>query len=318
MADHYDPETLIQLSGMSVGSEVKIPGDVTTRAIKRLYSNGLFSDVSISVDRIVGNEIYLILHLKERQKLSQINYIGLKKSEEKKIKEKINPLPGTQVTDNMIANLKHIVEKHFKEKGYYNIKIKALQRDDPEKDNFVQLDVEVERNNKIKIKDIIITGNKEVKSGILKRAMKKTKDKSLRNFFKSSKYIENNYEDDKYNLLDKYNEKGYRDAMIVADSVVAISPDRVKIYLDVEEGNKYYFNTISWVGNTIYDSEYLSRVLNIKKGDVYNKNISKNVFVRMRILRWINSMSITVICFFGPFRLKRYPELILLMWRSVS
>ena len=264
-------KTLIQLSGMSVGSEVKIPGDVTTRAIKRLYSNGLFSDVSISVDRIVGNEIYLILHLKERQKLSQINYIGLKKSEEKKIKEKINPLPGTQVTDNMIANLKHIVEKHFKEKGYYNIKIKALQRDDPEKDNFVQLDVEVERNNKIKIKDIIITGNKEVKSGILKRAMKKTKDKSLRNFFKSSKYIENNYEDDKYNLLDKYNEKGYRDAMIVADSVVAISPDRVKIYLDVEEGNKYYFNTISWVGNTIYDSEYLSRVLNIKKGDVYNK-----------------------------------------------
>ncbi len=146
-----------------------------------------------------------------------------------------------------------------------------MQRDDPGKDNFVQLDVEVERNNKIKIKDIIITGNKEVKSGMLKRAMKKTKDKSLRNFFKSSKYIESNYEDDKYNLLDKYNEKGYRDAMIVADSVVAISPDRVKIYLDVEEGNKYYFNTISWVGNTIYDSEYLSRVLNIKKGDVYNK-----------------------------------------------
>ncbi len=219
----------------------------------------------------MGDEIYLILHLQERQKLSQINYIGLKKSEEKKIKEKINPLPGTQVTDNMIANLKHVVEKHFKEKGYYNITIKTLQRDDPEKDNFVQLDVVVERNNKIKIKDIIITGNKEVKSGVLERAMKKTKDKALRNFFKSSKYIENNYEDDKYNLLDKYNEKGYRDAMIVADSVVSVSPNRVKIYIDVEEGNKYYFNNISWVGNTIYDSEYLSRVLNIKKGDVYNK-----------------------------------------------
>ena len=171
----------------------------------------------------------------------------------------------------MIANLKHVVEKHFKEKGYYNITIKTLQRDDPEKDNFVQLDVVVERNNKIKIKDIIITGNKEVKSGVLERAMKKTKDKALRNFFKSSKYIENNYEDDKYNLLDKYNEKGYRDAMIVADSVVSVSPNRVKIYIDVEEGNKYYFNNISWVGNTIYDSEYLSRVLNIKKGDVYNK-----------------------------------------------
>ena len=193
-----------------------------------------------------------------------------------------------------------------------------MQRDDPEKDNFVQLDVEVERNNKIKIKDIIITGNKEVKSGILKRAMKKTKDKSLRNFFKSSKYIENNYEDDKYNLLDKYNEKGYRDAMIVADSVVAISPDRVKIYLDVEEGNKYYFNTISWVGNTIYDSEYLSRVLNIKKGDVYNKKYFEE---RLRTDEntavdklYVNNGYL----FFGPFRLKRYPELILLMWRSVS
>ncbi len=271
VADRYDPETLLQLSGLTLGTEVKIPGDVITRAIKRLYANGLFSDITISVDRIVGDKVYLILHLQERQKLSKINYVGLKKSEENKIKEKINPLPGTQVTDNMIANLEHIVEKHFKEKGYYNTDIKVLQRDDPEKENFVQLDVVVERNNKIKIKDIIITGNEGVKTGALKRAMKKTKDKSLANFFKSSKYIEANYEDDKYNLLDKFNEKGYRDATIVADSVVQISPNRVKIYVDVEEGNKYYFNNISWVGNTIYDSEYLSRVLNIKKGDVYNK-----------------------------------------------
>ncbi len=271
VADRYDPETLLQLSGLTLGTEVKIPGDVITRAIKRLYANGLFSDITISVDRIVGDKVYLILHLQERQKLSKINYVGLKKSEVNKIKEKINPLPGTQVTDNMIANLEHIVEKHFKEKGYYNTDIKVLQRDDPEKENFVQLDVVVERNNKIKIKDIIITGNEGVKTGALKRAMKKTKDKSLANFFKSSKYIEANYEDDKYNLLDKFNEKGYRDATIVADSVVQISPNRVKIYVDVEEGNKYYFNNISWVGNTIYDSEYLSRVLNIKKGDVYNK-----------------------------------------------
>lgn len=271
VADHYDPETLIQLAGLTVGSEIKIPGDEITRAIRRLYGNGLFSDVGIAVDKIVGTKVYLILHLQERQKLSKINYIGLKKSEGNKIKEKINPLPGTQVTDNMITNLKHIVEKQFKEKGYYNIDIKVIQRDDPEKENYVILDVIVERNNKIKIKDIVIRGNKEIKASLLKRAMKKTKEKSLRNFFKSSKYIESNYEDDKYNLLDKYNEKGYRDAMILSDSVVQVSPNRVKIYIDVEEGNKYYYNNISWVGNTIYDSEQLSRVLNIQKGDVYNK-----------------------------------------------
>lgn len=271
VGDHYDPETLIQLSGLTVGSEIKIPGDAITKAIKRLYANGLFSDITISVDRVAGNKAYLIMNLAERHKLSQINYIGLKKSEESKIKEKVNPLPGTQVTDNMIANLKHIVEKYFKEKGYYNIEIKALQRDDPEKDNFVILDVAVERKNKIKISDVIITGNKEIKAGKLKAAMKKTKEKSLVNFFKSSKYIEANYDDDKYNLLDKYNEKGYRDASIISDSVVQVSPNRVKIYIDVEEGNKYYFNNISWIGNTVKDSETLSRILNIKKGDVYNK-----------------------------------------------
>lgn len=271
VGDHYDPETLIQLSGLSVGSEIKIPGDAVTKAIKRLYSHGLFSDVMISVDRVEGNKAYLLLHLVERHKLSQINYVGLKKSEETKIREKINPLPGTQVTDNMITNLKHIIEKHFKEKGYYNIDIKALQRDDPEKENFVVLDVVVERKNKIKISEIVINGNKEIKAGKLKAAMKKTKEKSLMNFFKSTKYIESNYDDDKYNLLDKYNEKGYRDASILSDSVAQVSPNRVKIYIDVEEGNKYYFNNITWVGNTVKDSETLSRLLNIKKGDVYNK-----------------------------------------------
>ena len=271
IADHYDPETLVQLAGLKVGQEIKLPGDEITKAIKRLYSNGLFSDVGFFIDRVVDGKAYLILHLQEMQKLSKINYIGLKKSEENKIKEKINPLPGTQVTDNMITNLKHIVEKHFKEKGFYNISIKALQRDDPEKDNFVILDVIVERNNKIKIQDIVINGNKEIKASVLKRAMKKTREKSLVNFFKSSKYIEASYEDDKYNLLDKYNEKGYRDAMILSDSVVQVSPKRVKIYINVEEGKKYYYNNITWVGNTVYDSERLSRILNIQKGDVYNK-----------------------------------------------
>lgn len=271
VGDHYDPETLIQLSGLSVGSEIKIPGDAVTKAIKRLYSHGLFSDVMISVDRVEGNKAYLLLHLVERHKLSQINYVGLKKSEETKIREKINPLPGTQVTDNMITNLKHIIEKYFKEKGYYNIDIKALQRDDPEKENFVVLDVVVERKNKIKISEIVINGNKEIKAGKLKAAMKKTNEKSLMNLFKSTKYIESNYDDDKYNLLDKYNEKGYRDASILSDSVAQVSPNRVKIYIDVEEGNKYYFNNITWVGNTVKDSETLSHLLNIKKGDVYNK-----------------------------------------------
>lgn len=271
IADHYEPETLLQLSGLSIGSEIKIPGDLITRAIKRLYANGLFSDVDISLDRIEGDKAYLIMQLTERHRLSKINYIGLKKAEETKIKEKINPLPGTQVTDNMITNLKHIIEKYFKEKGFYNITIKVLQRDDSELSNHLILDVIVEKKGKIKIDEIVIDGNKEISDSKLKGAMKKTKEKSLMNLFKSAKYIESSYEDDKYNLLEKYNEKGYRDAMILSDSVVQVSDNRVKIYVNVEEGNKYYFNNISWVGNTVHDSETLARILNIKKGDVYNK-----------------------------------------------
>ena len=271
LGDQYDPGTLIQLAGLQFGSEIKIPGEAITKAIKRLYSQGLFSDVTISVDRVEGNKVFLIMNLTERHKLSGINYIGIKKSEETKIKEKINPLPGTQVTDNMISNLKHIIEKYFKEKGYYNMDVKVLQRDDPNAPNFVILDVSVERKSKIKISEVVITGNEEVKDRKLKGAMKKTKEKSLANFFKSSKYIETNYEDDKYNLLDKYNELGYRDASIIADSVVQVSPNRVKVYIDVEEGNKYFYNNITWVGNTVVDSDKLSRLLNISKGDTYNK-----------------------------------------------
>ena len=186
LGDQYDPGTLIQLAGLQFGSEIKIPGDAITKAIKRLYSQGLFSNVTISVDRVEGNKVFLIMNLTERHKLSGINYIGIKKSEETKIKEKINPLPGTQVTDNMISNLKHIIEKYFKEKGYYNMDVKVLQRDDPNAPNFVILDVSVERKSKIKISEVVITGNEEVKDRKLKGSMKKTKEKSLANFFKSS------------------------------------------------------------------------------------------------------------------------------------
>ncbi|MDR1756908.1 MAG: BamA/TamA family outer membrane protein [Culturomica sp.] len=269
--EQYDPQTLIQLSGLVVGSEIRIPGDAVSKGIKRLYANGLFSDVDIRLDRVTDGKAYLTIYLQERQKLSRINYTGLKKAEEGKIKERINPLPGAQVTDHMVTNLRHIVEKYLKEKGFYNTDIKVIRRDDPEKENFVILDVQVERHNKIKIDEIVLTGNSEVKTGVLKRAMKKTREKSLVNFLKSSKYIEENYDNDKYEMLEKYNEKGYRDAVILSDSVVQISPKRVKIYVDVEEGNRYYYNNINWIGNTIYTSDQLNALLNIRKGDVYNK-----------------------------------------------
>lgn len=267
---HYDGETLASLAGLSVGMTIQVPGEAITRAIKRLYDQGIFSDVTIAVDKVVGNKVYLLIEIKERHRLSRVNYIGLKKSEETKVKEAVNLQVSTQVTDNMKATLKRVVERLLKEKGYYNMNIRIVQRDDPQQDNHVILDVIVEKHNKIKIDEIVITGNKEIKDRQLKAAMKKTKEKSLMNFFKSAKYIEANYDEDKYNLVNRYNEKGYRDAVILSDSVVQVSPKRVKIYINVEEGNRYYFGDIVWVGNTVYDADLLSRVLNIRKGDVYN------------------------------------------------
>ena len=203
-----DYDGLASIAGLTDGMSIQVPGEAITKAIKRLYDQNLFSNISIAVDRIEGDKIYLIMYVQERHKLSRINYIGLKKSEENKIKEKMNLSLGSQVTDFMKSNLKIQVEKYLKEKGYYNTNIKIIERDDPKEKNYVVLDVIVEKHNKIKIDEIIINGNKQMKDGRLKAAMKKTKEKSFINFFKSAKYIEKNYDEDKYNLVDKYNEKG--------------------------------------------------------------------------------------------------------------
>lgn len=273
ISGRYDENTIIELAGLFVGQVLEIPGEKLTNSLKKLLRQGLFSNITYSLDKVVGDKAYLTIHLTEGNKLSAIRYTGAKKSEINKIKEKYDPQAGTQVSEYLISNLKRVIQQYYKEKGYYNMDVRVVQRDDPESKGFVILDVEISKKNKIKISEIVIEGNREVSDTRLKGAMKKTKEKSLRTFlkFKSAKYIESNYEEDKYNLLDKYNELGYRDAVILSDTVIQINPQRVKILLNVNEGNKYYFNKISWVGNTVYSSDMLSGLLNIRKGAVYNK-----------------------------------------------
>lgn len=270
---YLDEDVLIQLSGLSEGASIMIPGDEITKAIKKLYAEGLFSDVKIMADKIVGNEIYLRIFLQERPRLSSINYIGSTKSETKKIKEKLKLQSGVQVTDNLIMNTKYVIEKYYKEKGFYQISVDISQRDDKEKENNIILDINIKRKNKIKISNVFIEGNKDISDYKLKTSMKKTNEKSLMNFFKSSKFIKENFEEDKFLLLEKYNELGYRDAIIVSDSVVSDSDKRVNIFLKVEEGPKYYFNNLKWVGNSVYTAEALTAHLKLQKGDVYNSNL---------------------------------------------
>ncbi|MDR1274743.1 MAG: outer membrane protein assembly factor BamA [Odoribacteraceae bacterium] len=268
--DQYDPATILQQSGLRVGRSIRIPGDETTNVVKKLYATKMFSNVFITVNRVEGDKVYLDLHIQGLPRLTKINYIGVKKAEETKIREKTDMVVGMQIDDYKIRMVKMQVERYLKEKGFYNLSVNIIQRDDPDQKNNVILDVIVEKNNKIKIAEIVVRGNSEVKGQKLKAAMKKTKERSILNLFKSSNFIQKNFEEDRYNLINKYNEIGYRDAVILSDSVVSVSSKRVKIYIDVQEGNKYYFNNITWMGNTMYNSEVLSDILGIKRGDVYN------------------------------------------------
>lgn len=269
--DDFEKRYIIQSLGLAVGSEVKIPGDAITRAIRRLYNQKSFSGATILLSKVVGDSAYLTIQLQPAHQLSEVNFWGLKKSEETKLRDQLNLEKGMQINELLVENIRRKVKESLENKGYYNVDIRVVTRDDPEAKNFEIVDVYAERKSKIKIQEIDIVGNVGVKESVLKRSMKKTREKSLVNFFKSSKYVSEVYEDEKYDLLDKYNEKGYRDAMIISDSVIPVSDNRVKIVINVDEGHQYFYNNIIWLGNTVYDSEMLNDYLGIAKGDVYNK-----------------------------------------------
>ncbi|PKQ65642.1 outer membrane protein assembly factor BamA [Labilibaculum filiforme] len=270
---HLETNVLVQISGLRVGSTIEVPGEKVTNAINKLYKQGLFSDIQITATKEIDDKIYLNIQLQERPRLSLVNYNGTSKSETTKLKERLKLMKGTQVTDYLVTNTKTIVEKYFKEKGFYNTVVTVIQRDDTSEENSVILDINIDRNNKIKIKHIFIEGNTAFSDKKVKKAIKDSKEKTIKNFLKSSKYIEEKWHDDKLVLIEKYNEKGYRDALVLSDSIEQVSEDRVNIHVKVKEGNQYFFNNIDWVGNTVYTGYWLQRVLGIKKGDVYNQTL---------------------------------------------
>ena len=276
--DGYEDYVLTGISGLSIGQELEVPGTAITDAVKRYWKHGLFSDVSISADSIVGDKIYLRINLLPRPRVSTINYNGLKKSERDDLEKKLGLLKGGQITPNMISRAKILAKKYFDDKGYKNADINILQRDDVANKNQVILDINVDKKEKLKVRNIIIEGNeqlpmKKIKGSFFsKGAFAKTHEAGkLGNLLKSKKFTPERWAEDKKNLITKYNEFGFRDATILKDSVWNVDPKHVDIYVKVDEGKKYYIRNISWVGNTVYSTDYLSRLLGMKKGDVYNQ-----------------------------------------------
>jgi len=276
--EYLDKTVLIQLSGLAVGQEIEVPGEAITNAIKKLWQQGLFSDVKITALKVVDDEIWLDIYLQERPRLSDVNFYGVSKSEQDDITEKVLLLKGSQITDNQVNNAERTIKNIFLEKGFLNTEVNIVQRDDTTQNNSIILDINVDKKEKVKVNDVIIHGNEAISDRVLERAMKKTNAKELKNFFRTKKFLQEEYENDKVNLINKYNEEGYRDAMIVDDTVYQVevgrkNKPRVNVELWIDEGEKYYFGDIKWVGNTVYSSRELNNYLGIEKGEVFNQSI---------------------------------------------
>lgn len=268
---YLDKKVLVLLSGLTVGDKIQVPGEVVTKAIHNLWDQGLFSDVRINATKIVDGKIYLNIHLQEKPRLSKFSIKGVNKSDANDIREKIDLVKGKVITDNVVVNTKNIIKEFYVDKGFYNAEVRIDQKADSTQPNTAILDVRIAKKRKVRIRRIVLHGNEQVKSGKLKRSMKETKQAQWWRVWKASKFIRSNYLDDKKNLLAKYNQLGYRDARIVSDSVYTNKDGSLSIELWLDEGRKYYFRNITWLGNTKYTADELSKVLGIKKGEVYDQ-----------------------------------------------
>nr|MBP8904395.1 outer membrane protein assembly factor BamA [Paludibacteraceae bacterium] len=269
-AEAYDDFVLIGFSGLSVGQKISIPGTEITNAVKKFWEQSMFSDVDILQTRYEDDKIWITIRLVMRPRVSDISFNGLKKTEIDDLTAKIGIQKEKQITPNMTDRAKLEIKRYLDEKGFANADIKILQKDDAEKPNYVKVDITVDKKEKIKVHKIYVTGNNALTVRQIDKAMKKTNDNSIQNVLRSKKFIQDKFEEDKALIEEAYNEHGYRDAYVVSDSIVPFDGKSVDIYLTVDEGNKYYFGDITWIGNTVYPSEYFNALLGIKKGDIYN------------------------------------------------
>jgi outer membrane protein insertion porin family len=276
----YEDYVLIGISGLSVGQKLAVPGDELTAATKLFWRHGLFSDVTIYATKQTTDSVWLNIALKPNPVISTIEYHGVKKGEREDLEAKIGMAKGTQLTPNLINRARKRIKDYFDEKGFSNAEITIRQYDDVANQGKSIMDISVDKNEKTKVRNIIINGNEKISNFDLRMAMKKTnsgfslkKDPwlNIRKLFATKKFVQEEYQNDLQNIIAKYNEKGFRDAEIISDSVAVVDDKHVSIYIDVKEGDKYSIRNIKWVGNTVYPSNYLELVLNMQPGDVYNQ-----------------------------------------------
>lgn len=271
--ENLDKNAIITLSGLNVGNKIMVPGENLAKAITKLWDQNLFADIRIDVSKIMGNNVFLEIHLEELPKLSKFGFTGASKSESDKIRDEIKLTRGKIVTENLINNTKHIILEYYKDKGFLNTSVDISQTTDTNSVSSIILDIDINKGEKVKINSISFSGINEFTEKKLKRTLKETKEKKSFRIFKTSKFLDEAFKTDLDEIINIYNEKGFRDAQIVLEEISNLSPSLIDINISIKEGIKYHFRNIDWLGNTKYNSEYLDLLLGIKPGDVYNEKM---------------------------------------------
>jgi len=269
---YLDSNALIGISGLRRGQEVTIPGEAVTLAVQKLWQQGLFSDVRITITKVESDTVFLDIFLQERPRISSVRFNGLRSSEVQDLTEKISLPVGSQLSSYILDNTRKIIADHFIEKGFLNTSVDFIQKEDPELPNNVILTIDVDKKDKVKIADITFIGNENYDDKRLRRVMKNTKKKNL-NFFKVSKYTDEKFDEDRERLYTFYNDNGFKDFTILSDSLSPVSEDRVDLVIRVDEGYQYFLRDIKWIGNSVYTKEDLDRKFNVEKGSVYNQSL---------------------------------------------
>ena len=272
--NNFDKNTILNITNLKIGQKINTNGQEITNAVKSLWNQNIFSDVKIFKIEKENNTIHLEVFLNSLPKLSKFKFSGIKKSEEDDLRDKIRLKVGMSVNSSVLKNCTEKINNYFIEKGRLNTKCIVESLTDSLNSNSVTLNFKIIDNQRIKIDKISFNGNQSVKSSKLKKTMKNTREKNLRFLFSSSKLVMNQLEEDLVSVRSLYNSKGFRDFKVTDYSISKISDNgSVSIDIALDEGDQYFFGDISWLGNKKYDSERLSDILSLKRGDIYDSSL---------------------------------------------
>jgi outer membrane protein insertion porin family len=267
----FNDQTVVTFAGLEKGQEITVPGEQISNAIKKLGKLGLFDEISFYINRIQNDSIYLDLEINELPKLGNVKFVGIKKNKTDALIKDNGLTKSKVVNENLITTTKNYIENKYKKDGYYNTKVNINVVKDTSTVNQVNMVLNVDKGEKIKINEIDFIGNEKISDRSLRKAMKDTKQKNIFRILKASKFIKAKYKTDLEKVIASYKEQGYRDARILSDSIT-YNKDKNALFIkiNVEEGNKYYFGNVKFLGNTVYSDQSLGRLLGVTKGETYN------------------------------------------------